>query len=95
MVVVVTLDVKLNTGCALFGQQFKGLVIKRMLNTWRSRVLTLSQITFPLFIIILAVTGINRSGSASSVTAYPDDPKINLDVGMFGSSSQVKLSIKS
>ena len=37
-----------NTGAALFRQQFKAMIYKRIIYTWRNKLLTLSQIILPL-----------------------------------------------
>lgn len=65
----VTHDVTKSTGAALFGQQFKAMLYKRIIYTFRNRLLTLSQILLPviftaLTIIIIKITPENDGKAA-------------------------------
>ena len=44
-----------NTGAALFRQQFKAMIYKRIIYTWRNKLLTLSQIVLPLIFTALTI----------------------------------------
>ncbi|XP_067927873.1 phospholipid-transporting ATPase ABCA3-like [Watersipora subatra] len=48
-------DVKKNTGVTLFNQQFKAMILKRILYTLRNKLLTLSQLLLPLIFTALTV----------------------------------------
>ena len=66
-----------STGFALFRQQFKAMFYKRVIFTWRNKILTLSQIVLPLFFtgITVAITETlpDRNGIAPSMP-------INMDI---------------
>ena len=44
-----------NTGLALFCQQMQALLYKRLINTWRSRALSIAQILVPVLFTLLAL----------------------------------------
>ena len=50
-----THDLKMNKGAALFGQQFKAMFYKRVIFTWRNKLITLSQILLPLIFSLFTV----------------------------------------
>ena len=54
-VLAVVHDVQKSVGAALFRQQFKAMLFKRILFTLRNKALTLSQVLMPLFFTILVV----------------------------------------
>jgi ATP-binding cassette subfamily A (ABC1) protein 3 len=45
-----------NHGIALYAQQFRAMFIKRVLHTWRNKMLSISQLAVPLVFTIIALT---------------------------------------
>lgn len=43
-----------NSGVSLYVQQFRGMFVKRVIHSWRNRVLTISQILVPIIFTIFA-----------------------------------------
>ena len=52
-----------NTGASLSLQQFRGMFVKRVIHSWRNRVLTISQILVPIVFTILACLPVDNLNS--------------------------------
>ncbi len=60
-------EIAKNTGVTLYLQQFKAMFIKRVIHTWRNRLVTITQLVVPIFFTFLACMSIkNISGQASA-----------------------------
>lgn len=86
-VITVTHDVEKVTGCALYTQQFKAMFYKRVIYTWRNKILTFSQIILPSFFTALTIL-IMKTGSSDDGVA--DKRALNLD--MFASTKVIILN---
>ena len=74
-----THEVEKNTGYFLFTQQFVAMLLKRMLYTWRNKLLTISQIGVPLFFTIITVIIIKTLPDNDGTAA-----KIPFNLSMYG-----------
>lgn len=72
-------DVKKNTGLALFGQQFKAMLLKRIIYTFRNKLLTISQIALPLIFTAITI-GIIKTLPDTDGTAQ----KMPFNLDMYG-----------
>ena len=72
-------SLKKNHGVALFVQQFRAMMQKRMLHTWRNWLVSLSQLTVPLILTILALIVIRTMPSPH------DSPPLTLNLDNFRS----------
>ena len=52
-----------NTGVSLHVQQFRGMFVKRLIHSWRNRILTIVQIVVPIVFTILACLPVNNISS--------------------------------
>lgn len=70
-------ELKKNKGMALTLQQFKSMLIKKAIHSWRNRIVTFVQLVLPVIFTILAlVIELNSSG-------FSDEPALNLDLSSF------------
>ena len=70
-----------NTGLALSNQQFKAMVIKRAITSWRSRVVTITQLLVPM--IFTAIGGI----VLETLPFIPNDASMELSLDDYGVSN--------
>ena len=68
----------------MYGQQFYAMLVKRMLHSWRNRVVTLTQVLVPVFFAIMACLVVRTLPVPSDVA-----PTLPLDLSRF--SDQVKV----
>ncbi|XP_061178877.1 phospholipid-transporting ATPase ABCA3-like [Saccostrea echinata] len=60
-----------NTGISAIFQQFRGLLMKKALHTWRSRFMIIIQLTVP---VLLAIFGLLADQSIDNLKPHPDPP---------------------
>ncbi|XP_060076879.1 phospholipid-transporting ATPase ABCA1-like [Ylistrum balloti] len=75
-----------NTGLKRTFQQFYGMFVKKAINTWRNKVVTITQLSLPVVFTVLAFLAIQESPSQQNTTA---EPYLKLDLAPFGSDSTV------
>ncbi len=61
------------TGVALYLQHFKAMFIKRIIHTWRNRLVTITQLCVPILFIVFACLSANKFTDPS-----PDPPPLTL-----------------
>ncbi|XP_052061510.1 phospholipid-transporting ATPase ABCA3-like [Mytilus californianus] len=72
-------NVKKNAGLALTMQQFYGMFVKKMIQTWRNRVVTLVQLIMPVLFTIFGLLVVESSPGNTA------DPALALELSSFGS----------
>ena len=82
-------EIEKNKGWALFYQQFIGMLLKRVIYTWRNRVLTLSQIILPILFTSLGIIVLNSRPVKEAILV-----KRHLNLSMFDS-TEVRLFVLS
>ncbi|OWF34668.1 ATP-binding cassette sub-family A member 3-like [Mizuhopecten yessoensis] len=75
-----------NTGLKRTFQQFYGMFVKKAINTWRNKVVTLVQLILPVVFTVLAFLSIQNSPGQGTTTA---EPALKLDMAPFKSDSIV------
>lgn len=78
-IVVVSHSVKKNSGAKLFGQQYYAMLLKRMIYTYRNKLLTISQIGLPLIFTAFTIA-IMKTLPGTNGTA----PKMPFNLNMYG-----------
>ncbi|KAL3853224.1 hypothetical protein ACJMK2_016780 [Sinanodonta woodiana] len=73
-------NIRKNTGVTLILQQFKGMLIKKMIHTWRNRIVTIVQLFLPIIFTILALL-IEETAPTTG-----DEPALVMDLSSFGGS---------
>ncbi|KAL3853225.1 hypothetical protein ACJMK2_016781 [Sinanodonta woodiana] len=71
-------DIRKNTGVTLILQQFKGMLVKKMIHTWRNRVVTIVQLLLPIIFTILALL------IEKTIPSAGDEPALVMDLSNFG-----------
>ncbi|KAL3853222.1 hypothetical protein ACJMK2_016778 [Sinanodonta woodiana] len=71
-------DIRKNTGVTLILQQFKGMLVKKMIHTWRNRIVTIVQLFLPIIFTILALL-IEETAPTTG-----DEPALVMDLSSFG-----------
>ncbi|KAL3853226.1 hypothetical protein ACJMK2_016782 [Sinanodonta woodiana] len=71
-------DIRKKTGVTLILQQFKGMLIKKMIHTWRNRVVTIVQLLLPIIFTILALL------IEKTIPSAGDEPALVMDLSSFG-----------
>lgn len=66
-----------NTGMALTFQQFKSMIIKKAIHSWRNRVVTFVQLALPVIFTILALL------IEANTTEFAEEPALNLNLAKF------------
>ncbi|XP_069101650.1 phospholipid-transporting ATPase ABCA3-like [Argopecten irradians] len=75
-----------NTGIRRSFQQFYGMFVKKVINSWRNKVVTITQLALPIVFTVLAFLAIQSSPGQNSTSA---EPALKLDIGPFGSDYKV------
>ena len=70
-------EIKKNSGTALTFQQFKSMIIKKAIHSWRNRIVTFVQLALPVIFTILALV------IESNATEFAEEPSLNLDLAKF------------
>ncbi len=83
---VFNVDIRRNTYLSLYAQQYSATFWKRVLYTWRSWLVTLTQLFVPLFFTIMALTVIKVIPKATN------NPPLLLNLQPFGTNNVVSSS---
>lgn len=71
------LGIKKNHGVSLIVQQFWGMFIKKVIHTWRNRIVTIVQLVLPIIFIINALL------VEKTIPTPGDEPSLNLNLAKF------------
>ncbi|XP_064606780.1 phospholipid-transporting ATPase ABCA3-like [Liolophura sinensis] len=70
-------NLKKNTGVVLWVQQLRAAFVKKMLHTWRNRVITIVQLLLPIIFTIIALV-VDKTSKI-----FAEDPPLTLDMSHF------------
>ena len=66
-------NIRKNTGLMLMCQQFQGMFIKKLIHTWRNKVITIVQLVLPIIFTIMALA------TEKAIPSVGDEPALALN----------------